>query len=326
VAARAFHYLADHFMDDVYGGVFWTVDYKGAPLDAKKQIYALAFAMYGFSEYHRVAGDENAKQLAIQLYKDIVLHSYDEKNGGYIEALTRDWKEIKDARLSEKDANEPKSMNTHLHVLEGFASLYRCWPDETLKQRLKELVEIFLSHIISESGHLDLFFNDEWHTKHEFISYGHDIEAAWLVQEAAELINDKALLEKVKVKSIHLADAATEGLDSDGGLWYEYDLVNHELIKQKHSWPQAEAMVGFFNAWQITGAEKYLHHSLNSWEFVKHYLLDKNCGEWYWGVNEDHSPMKTEDKAGIWKCPYHNSRACMEIINRVNSILNNGSI
>jgi mannobiose 2-epimerase len=320
-AQRAFRYLLNHFLDKDYGGVYWTVDYKGAPLDTKKQIYALSFAIYGLGEYYLATSDEEAKAAAVQIYQDIVAHSHDDEHGGYIEALARDWKELGDLRLSAKDANERKSMNTHLHVLEGFANLYRIWPDEGLKEKIKELIRLFLNHIISaETNHLILFFDDEWNPKSNIISYGHDIEAAWLVQEAAEVIGDETLLQEVKDRSLLVANAAVEGLDSDGGLWYEYDVDEQHLIKQKHWWPQAESMVGFFNAWQIGGDKNHLQQSLRSWNFVRQFILDKKSGEWMWGVHEDYSPLTDEDKVGLWKCPYHNSRACIEIIRRITTL------
>lgn len=315
-AERAFKYISNYFVDKKSGGVYWSVDKRGDPLDTKKQIYALAFAVYGLSEYYLASEDEKAKQLSIDLYKAIVSHSYDKINGGYIEALTRDWKEIGDLRLSAKDSNEKKSMNTHLHVLEGFANLYRIWPDPTLKQKIVELIHIFLDHIIDPvSNHLILFFDEKWNGKSAIISYGHDIEAAWLIQEAAELIHDDALLQKVKLRSVKVAEAAERGLDKDGGLWYEKE-ADH-LVKEKHWWPQAEAMVGFYNAYQLTADSSFLGKSVNSWKFIQRYLLDKKDGEWYWGVKEDYSVMEGEDKAGLWKCPYHNGRACLEILKRV---------
>jgi len=166
-----------------------------------------------------------------------------------------------------------------------------------------------------------LCFDDEWNQRSNLVSYGHDIEAAWLIQKAREASNDQTLWGLIRRRSVALANAAAEGLDEDGGLWYEFDPPENRLIKQKHSWPQAEAMIGFFNAWQNTGEKKYLTQSLKSWEFVKKYVHDKNGGEWYWGVYEDYSPMKKEDKVGVWKCPYHNTRACIEIINRINSLI-----
>ncbi len=322
MATRAYNYLLHHFVDKKFGGVYWTVDYEGNPLDTKKQIYALAFAVYGFTEYYKATQKEEALQAAIELYHLTVKHSYDNEHGGYIEALSRDWQNLDDLRLSAKDANERKSMNTHLHVLEGFANLYAVWPNEGLKEKLTEIIQLFLQHIISgKSNHLVLFFADDWLPKSDIISYGHDIEAAWLVQEAAEILSDEALIAAVKNRSLQIVEAAAKGLDNDGGLWYEYDAGGGHLIKQKHSWPQAEAMVGFFNAWQISGNEKWLQQSLRSWRFVQHHIKDKNCGEWVWGVNEDYSLMDDEDKVGLWKCPYHNSRACMEIVRRIDKLL-----
>lgn len=319
-AERAFQYILDFFIDKKNGGVYWTVDYKGEPLDTKKQFYALSFAIYGLSEYYRASKNQQAKEVAIELYHLIVEHSYDTINGGYIEALSEDWKEINDLRLSKKDANEKKSMNTHLHVLEGFANLYRIWTNEVLKNRIDELVHIFLNHIIDKNAnHLILFFDEKWNVKSNIISYGHDIEAAWLIQEAAQIIGNNELLKKIKLKSIQLANAAAEGLDKDGGLWYEYNAGENHLIKEKHSWPQAESMIGFFNAWQITGDESYLEKSLNSWRFIQEHILDKKNGEWFWGVKENYNVMN-EDKVGIWKCPYHNSRACIELTKRINKI------
>ena len=321
-AGRAFRYLRDHFIDKEFGGVYWTVNFKGESLNIRKQIYALAFAVYGLSEYYLASRDESAREMAVQLYDSIVTHSYDSKYGGYIEALTRDWKQIEDLRLSAKDANEKKSMNTHLHLLEAFTNLYRISANELLRSRVAELIRIFLDRIIDpKTNHLFLFFDDQWQIRSNIISYGHDIEAAWLIQEAAETVREDSLFEDVSRISVKIAEAAAQGLDSDGGLWYEYNLQEKQLAKQKHSWPQAEAMIGFFNAWQITGDHNFLNKSLASWQFAKNFLIDRELGEWYWGVNADHSPMLAEEKVGIWKCPYHNSRACMEIIRRVQNIL-----
>lgn len=316
-AQKAFEYLRDYFIDKESGGVYWTVDYKGNPLDTKKQIYALAFAIYGLSEFYIGSKNENALNLSIDLYHTILKHSYDEENGGYIEALTRDWKEIDDLRLSKKDANEKKSMNTHLHLLEAFANLYRSWTNEKLEEKITELIYIFLNHIIDpETHHLILFFDEKWNKKSDVISYGHDIESAWLIEETAKIIGNEPLLQQVKDQSVNLAIAASDGLDTDGGLCYEYDLEKDDLIKEKHWWPQAEAMVGFFNAWQITGDQIFLQRSVSSWNFIQQHIRDQKNGEWFWGIKEDGTVMN-EDKVGIWKCPYHNSRACIEMIRRI---------
>ena len=318
MAGRAYQYIIKHFMDDEYGGVYWTVDHLGNPLDTKKQVYSSAFTIYALSEYHKATGLAGPRAQAIALYHTLVNNSYDKDNTGYLEAFTKDWQPIQDLRLSAKDANEKKSMNTHLHVLEAYATLYTIWPDGGLYLQIEMLLNNFLHYIInSETDHLTLFFDECWNRRSDTVSYGHDIEAAWLLLEAAETIGHKGIIEKIKKVCLSLSRATLHGMDNDGGLWYEYEPARHHLIKEKHWWVQAEAMVGFFNAWQIGGDEQYFDLCLRNWEFVKGKLIDKRFGEWYWGVTENGGIMQAEDKAGLWKCPYHNSRACLEIIKRI---------
>ncbi|MBC7888992.1 MAG: AGE family epimerase/isomerase [Ferruginibacter sp.] len=322
LARIAFNYLNTSFIDKAYGGVYWTLSADGRPLDTKKQIYALAFALYGCSAYFEISNNEAAKNTAIELYRQIEAHSFDSAHTGYLEAFTRDWKPLEDLRLSAKDANEKKTMNTHLHILEAYTTLYRIWPDEQLKQQIKNLIQNFIDHIVdADTGHLVLFFDEAWNRRSATVSYGHDIEAAWLLLEAAEATKETPLIEVIKKLSVQISLAATEGVDTDGGLWYEYEPNTKHIIKEKHSWVQAEAMVGFFNLWQLTNHEVYLQKSLQSWQYVKTCIKDEIYGEWLWGRNGDGTIMKSQDKVGIWKCPYHNSRACIEIIKRLQQVL-----
>ena len=314
MATRAWEYLRDHFIDRRYGGVFWSVDPVGEIHDDRKQIYGLAFCLYGLVEYYKIIEEEVVLTEAKKLCNYIEQFSWDKVKGGYIEAFTREWKMVDDLRLSEKDDNEKKTMNTHLHVIEAYANLYQVWPDPALRARIIEILDMFNRVIMNKKTlHLDLFMDENWKIKSTLQSYGHDIEAAWLLQECAEIAEEPLYVDHFRKLAISLADAAAEGIDKDGGLWYEYEPVSKHLIKEKHSWPQAEAMVGFFNAWQVTGNKKYLNYSLQCWNFIKQHIRDKKKGEWFWGVNKDYSPMEKE-KAGFWKCPYHNTRACLEII------------
>lgn len=333
-AQRAFNYIRTYFIDKKYHGVYWAVDYKGHPLDTKKQIYAQAFTIYAFSEFYKATKDPNAIIDAIDLYDMVNKYSYDTINGGYTEAFTREWGAITDLRLSAKDANEKKSMNTHLHLLEAFTALYQIWPHASVKKKIDELAKHFLQHIINPANfHQYLFFDEQWQPKSATISYGHDIETAWLLQEAAEVIADHKLIKDTKITAVKIADAVKAGIGDDGGLWYEYEPGTKHLIQEKHMWPQAEAMVGYFNAYQNTNDTAYLDISLATWQFVQQHIHDKKNGEWYWGVAATqlvgtqpsactYKPMQ-EDKIGIWKCPYHNSRACIEIIKRINQIQQN---
>ncbi len=316
-AERAFAFISAHFYDAEFGGVFWSLNSDGTPKDTKNQIYALAFVIYGLSEYFSVTKDEKALEMAIALYDKIQKYSYDTSKGGYLEAFTRDWQPIDDLRLSEKDANEKKTMNTHLHIVEGYANLYKVWKDESLRKVIVELLETIEKYFINtETGHLRLFFDENWIEKKDVISYGHDIEAAWLLLQCAEISGDTALIANYKKHAIQIADATKEGIDADGGLWYEYDPETKELMSEKHWWPQAELMIGYFTAWQLSGEQEYLDIVFKNWDFTQKYIIDKKNGEWFWGINGDYSKMK-KDKAGFWKCPYHNSRACIELIHRI---------
>jgi len=318
IAKRAFEYIEKNFIDYRYGGAFWSVDSKGKMKDGKKQIYGLAFCIYGLSEYYKASGDHTALIIAKDLYHSIEQYSFDKKCGGYIEAFTREWYNAGDLRLSDKDDNERKTMNTHLHIIEAYASLYAVWPDEGVRQKIEMLLGYFDKYIINkETHHLNLFMDDEWNVRSSLVSFGHDIEAAWLLQECAEAIHHSLYTDHFKKLAVTLADAAAKGIDSkDGGLWYEFEPKENHWIKKKHWWPQAEAMVGFFNAYQLTGKEQYLDHSLHAFHFVKQHIKDKDKGEWFWGIDENGVIIQKE-KAGFWKCPYHNGRACMELIKRI---------
>ncbi|BDU27537.1 AGE family epimerase/isomerase [Flavobacterium sp. GSB-24] len=317
LAERAFEFLSAYFYDTKFGGLFWSINEDKTPKDTKNQIYALAFAIYGLSEYYVISKNEKVLEIAKNLYLKIQEHSYDPVNKGYFEAFTRDWQPIEDLRLSAKDANEKKTMNTHLHIIEGYVNLYKVWKDEKLLEDIIELLETIEKYFINtETGHLRLFFNENWIEKPDVVSYGHDIEAAWLLQQCAEISGNEKLIENYKKYAVQIAEVTKEGLDSDGGLWYEFDPEKNKLIAEKHWWPQAEALIGFYNAYQLTGKEEYLDIVYKNWKFIKKHILDQKNGEWVWGIFDDYSLMQ-KDKAGFWKCPYHNGRACLELIQRI---------
>ncbi len=323
VATRAKEYLINHFIDKDFGGIYWMLDYKGNPIETKKQVYALSFAIYGLSEYYRVLADKDALDQAIKLFEAIEEHSYDKELDGYFEAYSRKWELLGDLRLSEKDANEKKTMNTHLHVMESYANLYRVWPEERLRKQLINLIKIFADKIIdNQTNSFKLFFDENWNCKSDITSYGHDIEGSWLLLEAAEVTGDHELIEKIRKISLKMAsEVLKNGLDNDGGLINEKK--DGHIDYDKHWWPQAEAIVGFVNAWQISGNEDFLDNAMAVWNFTKEKIIDHQNGEWYFRVNRAGLPYLEEDKVGPWKCPYHNGRACFEIIERFNHIQSN---
>ena len=316
-ATRAKRYLIDRFYDPQYGGIYWELDYKGNPLDTKKQIYAIGFAIYGLSEYARATGDEEALAYAQQLFDVIEQHSFDSEQNGYVEALTRDWQPIEDMRLSDKDENEKKTMNTHLHILEPYTNLYRVWKDEQLERQLRNLIEVFITRILDpQTGHLNLFFEEDWTNKYRIYSYGHDIEASWLIHEAALVLGDPALLKRIEPIIIRIARAADEGLNPDGSMIYEHFIDRQKTDRELHWWVQAENVVGHINLYQHFGDTEALDTAARCWEFIKTKLIDREQGEWHWSLLPDGSVNRRDDKAGFWKCPYHNGRMCMEVIER----------
>lgn len=316
-ATRAFKYLLAHFIDNKHGGIYWLVAADGQPVDTRKQIYALAFAIYGLSEYYRATQNAQALAASQQLFEWIETYSYDPAHGGYFEAFGRAGEPLADQRLSDKDRHAPKTMNTHLHVLEAYANLYRCWPEARLAQRLRGLLDTFLTQILdAETGHLRLFFTADWTPVAELVSYGHDIEAAWLLRETAEVLGDAPLLAQVEAAGLRLTAATAAALLPDGSLPHELDCATNHLDRHREWWVSAEAMVGFLNAYELTGDATQLHQSYQAWRFAQRHMLDHAHGEWRWGVHDDYQPMLEQDKVGFWKCPYHNARACLEVIRR----------
>lgn len=299
LAERAFHYLEKYFIDPQHGGVYWSVNHAGNPLDQNKKVYANAFVIYAMAEWYRISGDLDALNHCIAIYQLIRHHSLDKDKDGYVEAFSVDWQPVQDLRLSSKDANEAKTMNTHLHVVEAYANLYSVWPDDMLLEDMTALLKLFRDQIIDkESGHLNLFFDMDWNLRSSGISYGHDIEAGWLLYEAAKASGDAALIREFKSLSIRLTNAAMEGMDHDGGLWYESDPHEGKFVREKHWWPQAEAIVGLFNAWQLTLDEDCLNRLSGSWKFIRSMMIDRIGGEWYWGVDEAGRPIPNQDKVG----------------------------
>ena len=324
LAARAYDYLMQWFMDREQGGVYWSLNADGTPLDTKKQTYAIAFAIYGLAEYVRLTNNQEALNAAIRLFEDLEAHAYKWDNekmskckNGYVEALTRDWQPIADMRLSEKDENGVFTMNTHLHVLEAYTNLYRVLKNvqrddvqgtkERITKQLRTLIDIFANRIFDPAtGHLMLFFDEKWQPSNTHTSPGHDIEAAWLLHEALEVLGDEELLNQTLPVIHSLAQAAED-----------------DIMDAKEWWCYAEAVVGYIDQWKLYQDEKPIESNINlelaetAFHYIQTHLMDRENGEWFWTILPDGTPDRTHDKAGFWKCPYHNSRMCIEIIERL---------
>ena len=309
MAKRAYDYILKYFWDAENGGVYWEIDSNGNPVNTNKIIYGQGFALYGFSEFYKATGNKESLEYSIKIFELIEKYSYDSIYGGYIEAFSKEWKVI----------NHIKTMNTHLHIIEPYTNLYCVWKNELLGKKLKDLIYVFLEKIIDhKSKKFNLVFKLNWEILSNEISYGHDIEGTWLLNEAAQVYGDENLINKIKEITIKMSDKVLEnGIDSDGSIFYEFNKSKNHLNTDKHWWPQAEGMVGFLNSYQITKDQKYLQEFEKLWEFIKNNIIDKKNGEWFRMVRKDGTICKTDPKVGFWKCPYHNSRALIEVIKRL---------
>ncbi|MEW6234697.1 MAG: AGE family epimerase/isomerase [Candidatus Omnitrophota bacterium] len=321
LAQRAYEYFVRFFWDGEYGGAFWLLDAQGRCLDDKKKIYGQAFCVYALSEFSQAFRCEAALQRAQNIYRLIEEYSHDEEGLGYFETCNRDWTLAEDCRLSDKDMNEKKSMNNHLHLLEAYANLYRVWKEDSLRRRLLELIDIFQQKIFDPAqAHFRHFFNERWIPQSASYTFGHDIEGSWLLWKAVEALGDKSLEPKVRKMALSLADAVfSQGFDADGGLFYEGEretIIDHN----KEWWPQAEAVVGLLNAYQLSSEDKYFHTARKCWDFIENRIVDRQRGEWFWRVSREGTPDESEPKVSEWKGPYHNTRACLEILRRLQRI------
>jgi mannobiose 2-epimerase len=318
MAERAYEVVFNRFWDMQCGGAFWRLDDAANVIDDSKKIYGQAFYIYALAEYYRAFGKPAALQRAKELFELIEQHAHDGVVGGYLEVRRRDWSEAAGARLSDKDMAEKKSMNNHLHVLEAYTNLYRVWKTDRVRERLVELAELFEKQILDQrTKHLNHFFDEKWNVKSDTYTFGHDIEASWLLCEAASVLNDKAMVERLEELAVSMAEVVLrEGIDSDGALFYEGKAGN-VLDSGKECWPQAEAMVGFLNAFEISGDERFFTAARRVWDFIEERLADKEHGEWFWRIAPNGRPDPTLPKVSEWKGPYHGSRACLETVRRL---------
>ena len=312
-AVHARDWFLDHFCDHKYGGVYWSVTAEGERLDTKKQLYAQGFAIYALSELYKVTGDDEALKNAVNLYKVVESHFADTVNGGYIEALSRDFSPLEDMSLSAHDINADKTMNSHLHVLEAYSNLYQVWPDEGLKARVEALLSLTGERVMGADGHLQLYFKRDWTVLPGAVSYGHDIETSWLALEAAFALHDADVVNRVRPWARRVGAAGNEGLLPDGSMRYE-KLLDGQFDDSRQWWVQAESVVGNLWLWKYHADAEALERAFAAWAYIRDHLVDNISGEWWWAILPNGSRDLSQPKAGFWKCPYHNTRMCLQVL------------
>jgi mannobiose 2-epimerase len=322
MAHHAYDYLTKRFWDQEFDGIYWLVDYQGRPVNDRKHVYAQAFSIYALSELYRATREPESLRRAQRLFELIQTHTYDRVHGGNIEGCGRAWNQLADMRLGDKEPDCRKSMNTLLHLMEGYANLARVWDAPELKAALRGLIEVHLERIIDlRRGHLRLFFDDEWRvisaadTYGHDISYGHDIEASWLLVEAAEVLGDKELLRRCQAAALKIAETVlAEGQCADGRLLAAPAGKEGADVEW---WVPAEAVIGFYNAYQLSSQARFAEASLRNWDFIEAKLVDRTHGDWYKRLDRAGVPVESSNKIGPWECPYHHSRCCYEMLSRL---------
>jgi mannobiose 2-epimerase len=314
-AKNAYDFILKYFYDKTNGGYYWETDFSGKPVNRKKQTYAQAFVLYAFCEYYIATESKQpmTMAMAMELFSDIEKHCYDTKAGGYFEAFAEDWQILDDVSLSAKDENEQKSMNTNLHILEAYTRLLQAVDDEGVRQSLHALINDFTNHIVDRNYHVTLFFDENWNSRSSIISYGHDIEASWLLQDAAETVNDTQLKEKIETFILKMVDVfCAEGLHNQEAVYYEYFPEQKRMDTDRHWWPQVEAIEGLCNACRLTGNNDYLTTAISVWKYTQTHFPDRKNGEWHSVITEENRPDTSRIKTGAWKTLYHISRALMK--------------
>lgn len=319
-ATHAFEFMKKHCMDYKYGGVYWMLDYKGNPVEDMKHTYNQAFAIYALSSYYAASGNSEALDLAMGLFHKIESICKDEY--GYLEAFDRNWEPIDNHKLSDNKHMEAegkvaeKTMNTILHVLEAYTELYRVGKDIEVGRCLKALLEMTEMKVYNkEKRQLEVFFDTELRSIADMHSYGHDIEAAWLLDRAALVLGDRDIIERTKAYTIPIAYKVKEVAFENGAL--NNERFNEYIDKTRIWWVQAESVVGFINAYEQTQDAVFLEVAREIWQYIKTYLIDNRAhSEWYWQVDENGEPNRSYPIVEPWKCPYHNGRMCLEVIRR----------
>lgn len=314
-ARHAYEFLRDRCLDREQGGVYWSVTYDGKPLDDTKHTYNQAFAVYALSAYHRLTGEKEALTLARELFRVIQERCTDQ--GGYLEAFTRDFRPASNEKLSENGVLAERTMNTLLHVFEGFAGLYQADPRPEVSQAMERILGVYGETIFNPAlNRQEVFFDRDYRSLIDLTSYGHDIESSWLMDWGCGLLGDPALAEKTAAVNSRLADQVLRAAFDGHSLANECE--RGAVDGHRVWWVQAEAILGFVNAWEKHPERiEYRAAVQGLWRFITEKVTDpRPGGEWFWRLDENGEPDREKPTVEPWKCPYHNGRMCLELIRR----------
>ncbi len=312
---QALRWVLQSLTDAEHGGLFWSVDAQGRPIADHKQTYAQAFGIYALAS----CPETEAQAAAWRLFELIDTRARDPELGGYYEGCTRDWQVLPGAKLSDAEPPAPKTTNTLLHVMEAFTELYRTRPEHRVRERLAELIDLFLDRLWRPQDRcFGQFFSRDWQNMTPLLSWGHDIESGWLLVRAAEVLGDAARLTRARSLAVTIADAVlATGMAPDGSMLGAGEFGGQPTDTRRHWWVQAEAMVGYWDAFEISGEARFAQAAQRSWHFISQHHVDRQHGDWIKMLDADLQPLPSTPKAGPWECPYHHVRAELEMLSRL---------
>ncbi|MGN0482716.1 MAG: AGE family epimerase/isomerase [Lachnospiraceae bacterium] len=315
-AKHGFEFMKNHCIDKENGGIYWAIHYDGTPADTMKHTYNQAFCIYALSSYYEASKDQEALDMAFELFHMIEEKCTDEV--GYLEAFDKEFHLISNEYLSENGVVADKTMNTLLHVFEAYVELYRVSKNQEVGKRLRWIMDTFADKVYNPELHRqEVFFDKNYNTILDLHSYGHDIETAWLMDRGVEVLGDPVYEKKMTPITKDLTNQIYKVAFDGHSLANECD--RGEVNTWRVWWVQAETVVGFLNGYEKDPERKeYLTAAENTWEYIKNYVIDKREGsEWYWRVDKDGNPDTESPIVEPWKCPYHNGRMCFEVIRRL---------
>lgn len=316
-AARTQSFLLTRLRDGAHGGLFWSVTHEGRPADTVKHLYAHAFGIYGLSAHAIATGNAESLGAAKELF--VLLESRLRRpDGCYAESFDAAWRPIEDRRIAWHGGVATITANAHLHLVEAYTTLLRAWPSAGPRAALHDLVRLMLDRFVKPDGTgLHPALDGALEPLPGPPSYGHDIEASWLLEAAGDALDDPALRQRLRTVAAAMAQAAaTGGQLRDGGFLSSPVRADATTLPPRVWWVQAEAVVGLVNAAQRGANRDMMSRAEAAWRFIERAMIDRERGDWFEAVDADGRPIPGRLKVGPWKEPYHQGRACLEIARR----------
>jgi mannobiose 2-epimerase len=331
-ARHGLDFLSRSMHDDEQGGFYWRIGPDGRPpaeVRAPKHLYGMSFVIYAASRLCEAGGDDQARRVAVETFQWLEDHAHDNTHGGYFESFARDGTVLQ-PEPSSPDAKDVlgnvygrKSMNAHIHMLEAVAELARVDRSELVRKRLKELLTLVRDRIAHEPGALHLYFQPDWTPIPGHDSYGHDVETAYLLLEAAEVLGEPDDPRTLAVARSLVDHPLAVGWDEEQGGFYDSgDEEIPQADTRKVWWTEAEGLNALLLMHRRHSQEtdRYARAFVAQWTMIDRHLIDPEHGGWFESTTREGRLIGDGTKAQPWKANYHHARALMNVARMLHGI------